>query len=82
MPVTIRVRVRPYADLARFFPGEGKVRELEVPVGATIGDLLATHGLPEGRRLTIGLNDRLAQRDATLSEGDVVDILVPMSGGA
>ena len=78
---TIRVRVRPFADLGRFFPGEGKVRLVEVTAGSTVGDLLAAHGLCDGRTLTLAVNRELVTPEKPLSEGDVVDVLVPMSGG-
>lgn len=81
MPLSLRVRVRPYADLARYFPGSGAVREVDVPAGATIQDLLERYGVDAEPRLTLGLNGELAQRDAALATGDLVDILVPMSGG-
>ncbi len=77
----LRVRVRPYADLARYFPGTGAVREVDVPAGTSIEDLLRRFGVDAEPRLTIGLNGELAQRDAKLAAGDVVDILVPMTGG-
>ena len=75
------IRVRPYADLARFFPGEGRVRVVEVPAGSTVGDLLNAHGLDESRRLTLGVNDVLASRETKLRDGDTLEVLVPMSGG-
>ena len=77
----LRVRVRPYADLARYFPGTGTVREVDVPAGASIGDLLRSFGVDAEPRLTLGLNGELAQRDAKLATGDLIDILVPMTGG-
>ena len=82
MSQSMRVRVRPYADLARFFPGAGAIREVDVPVGASIGDVLTSHGVDVESRLTLGLNGKLAQRDAKLVADDLIDILVPMSGGA
>ena len=77
----IRIRVRPYADLARFFPGEGRIRVTEVPAGSTVGDLLNAHGLDESHRLTLGVNDVLASRATQLRDGDTLEVLVPMSGG-
>lgn len=77
----IRIRVRPYADLARFFPGEGRIRVIETPAGSTVGDLLDAHGLDESRRLTLGVNDELASRATKLRDGDTLEVLVPMSGG-
>lgn len=81
MVPSMRVRVRPYADFARFFPGTGRIRQIEVPADACIDDLLTIHGLDAEERLTIGLNGELAQRDAKLAAGDLIDILAPMSGG-
>ena len=77
----IRIRVRPYADLARFFPGEGRIRVIEVSAATTVGDLLEAHGLDESRRLTLGVNDVLASRETQLRDGDTLEVLVPMSGG-
>ena len=77
----IRIRVRPYADLARFFPGEGRIRVIEAPAGSTVGALLDAHGLDESRRLTLGVNDVLASRETKLRDGDTLEVLVPMSGG-
>ena len=78
---SIRIRVRPYADLARFFPGEGRIRVIEAPAGSTVGDLLDAHSLDESRRLTLGVNDVLASRETQLRDGDTLEVLVPMSGG-
>ncbi len=78
---SIRIRVRPYADLARFFPGEGRIRVIEASAGSTVGDLLDAHGLDESRRLTLGVNDVLASRETQLCDGDTLEVLVPMSGG-
>lgn len=77
----IRIRVRPYADLARFFPGEGRIRVIEAPAGSTVGDLLDAHGLDASHRLTLGVNDVLASRETQLRDGDTLEVLVPMSGG-
>ncbi len=77
----IRIRVRPYADLARFFPGEGRIRVVEVPASSTVGDLLDVHGLDDSHRLTLGVNDVLASRATQLRDGDTLEVLVPMSGG-
>jgi len=78
---TVRIRVRPYADLGRFFPGAGRIRELEIPAGTTVGALLAMRQVPADESLTIGINDQLATRAAELHDGDVMDVVAPMVGG-
>ena len=82
MALTMRVCVRPYADLGRYFPGCGAVRQVEIPDGASIGDLLTKFGLEAEGKLTIGLNGVLAERNTRLASGDLVDVLVPMAGGS
>ncbi len=82
MPATaIRICIRPSADLGHFFPGDGRIREIYLEPGATLHDLLAAHRLDDSCRLTLGVNDELATPDTQLSDGDIVDVLVPMSGG-
>ncbi len=78
----LRVRVHPYADLARFFPGQGRVRQIEAAPGATVGDLLDAHGLDQTQRLTLGVNGQLASRATRLRNGDTLEVLAPMAGGS
>lgn len=53
--------------------------------GASIADLFAALGLPEDRSCMSALNDEIvtkAQRATTiLSDGDIVDVLPPLTGG-
>ena len=63
----IRVHVRPYADLARFFfRGNKKKKTCEIKLA---------HGS------TAGLNGQLASRESRLHDGDTLEVLAPMSGG-
>ena len=78
----IRVHVRPYADLARFFfRGNKKTCEIKLAHGSTAGDLLDLYGLDHSYRLTLGLNGQLASRESRLHDGDTLEVLAPMSGG-
>ena len=57
-------------------------RELDLPDGATVGDVWAGLGLgdePEG--LLYAVNKRYADRGTALSEGDTVALIPPVSGG-
>jgi len=76
------VTVTLFADLRRFLPpGVDGPHRRRVPVGSTVGDLLAAIGIPADADLTVGLNGELADRDAPLSDGAEVMLLSPMEGG-
>ncbi|RME61740.1 MAG: molybdopterin converting factor subunit 1 [Caldilineae bacterium] len=62
-----------------------KQRDLALPEGATVGDLLAQLA-DEGagwlqRTFYIAVNQEYAGRDAVLHDGDEVAFLPPVSGG-
>jgi molybdopterin synthase catalytic subunit len=59
------------------------VRELELPSGATIGDVWKELGLgAQPRGLLYALNKGYADKSTVLSEGDEVALIPPVSGGA
>jgi len=77
----VRVTVRLFAAL-RERAGTGK-REIEVPEGAVVGDVFAALGIgAEPAGLNYALNQEYADRAATLSDGDEVAVISPVSGGA
>jgi MoaE-MoaD fusion protein len=76
----VQVRIRLFAGL-RERAGTGS-RTLELPAGATLGDVWPQLGLgeePEG--LLYALNKRYADRAAAISDGDEVALIPPVSGG-
>ena len=76
----MRVTVRLFAAL-RERAGTGK-REIEVPEGAVVGDVFAALGIgAEPAGLNYALNQEYADRAATLSDGDEVAVISPVSGG-
>lgn len=60
---------------------DGGQATLEVPPGATIGDLPAMLGLPAERIHVIFRNNRHAEREVLLQEGDHVAFFPPVAGG-
>ena len=77
----MRVTVRLFAAL-RERAGTGK-REIEVPEGTVVGDVFAALGIgAEPAGLSYALNQEYADRAATLSDGDEVAVISPVSGGA
>jgi len=77
----MRVTVRLFAML-RERAGTGR-RELELPAGATAGDVWAALELgPEPDGLALAVNREYAERSVVLADGDEVALIPPVSGGA
>jgi molybdopterin synthase catalytic subunit/molybdopterin converting factor small subunit len=77
----VRVSVRLFAGL-RERAGTGR-RELELPDGATVGDVFAALALgDEPSGLSYAVNREYAERTVALAEGDEVALLTPVSGGS
>ncbi len=54
---------------------------LDLPEDATVGDALAAMGVPEGLSGIILVNDKVCGPAMSLSDGDRILILPPVSGG-
>ena len=81
--MTVRVEVRLHAGLLRYAPdrsGNGTyVREFADD--ARVSDVLASFGLPTGRRIIVGLDGESATADAPLHDGARLDLVPPIAGG-
>jgi molybdopterin synthase catalytic subunit len=76
----VRVTVRLFAAL-RERAGTPR-RELELPPGATAGDVFAALGIgPEPHGLAYAVNREYADRTVALADGDEVAVIPPVSGG-
>ncbi len=77
----MRVTVRLFAAL-RERAGTGK-RELELPAGATAGDVFAALGIgEEPQGLNYAVNREYAERTHALQDGDEIALITPVSGGS
>jgi sulfur carrier protein ThiS len=75
------VTVVMHGTLRRFLP-EGAARAtLDLRPGATVGELLAELGADQDTWL-VARNQTVAERDAVLAPGDVLDCFEPLAGGA
>ena len=75
------VTVRLFAAL-RERAGAGK-RELELPPGATAGDVFPALDIgAEPPGLSYAVNQEYAERSAPLQDGDEVALITPVSGGS
>lgn len=78
----MKVDVHLHADLARLAPDASRGRiSVDLPSAADVSVLLRALGVPEKRRIIVGVNDALAQADSELHDGDRVDVMTPMAGG-
>jgi sulfur carrier protein ThiS len=78
----MKVRVKLYGTLSRKFPGHDPARglEVELPEGATVGELLAQLGLDRAGGVVIADNLIRRQEDP-LWDGASVYVLQPVHGG-
>jgi molybdopterin synthase catalytic subunit/molybdopterin converting factor small subunit len=78
--LAVEVRIRLFAGL-RERAGTGS-RTLELPDGATLGDVWPRLGLgEEPQGLLYAVNKRYADRAAAVADGDEVALIPPVSGG-
>ncbi|HEY8476904.1 MAG TPA: aldehyde ferredoxin oxidoreductase N-terminal domain-containing protein, partial [Chloroflexota bacterium] len=85
---TIRVVVYFHAELARFAPvpdgaeAPSGVARVELPAGSRVRDLLARLAVTSRRRIIVGRNGQTVDDEAVLQDGDRIDLVTPMVGGA
>lgn len=80
----MNIQIKLFASLREFFAAA--VIERELAPGATVADLLTQlrseiAGRPAPATLHVAVNQRYAEPDHPLAEGDVVAIFPPVSGG-
>ncbi len=79
----IRVKVKLFATLRRYSPelGVGEGMEVELPEGATVGQLVNHLGLPADHVRVVFINGIARDESYTLSDGDEVGMFPPVGGG-
>ena len=77
----MRVTVELQAYLEQYSPDGQAVFEYTLPDGATVQTLVRQLSIPEEMASVIVLNDRNADFDDPLSEGDRVTLIPPLAGG-
>ncbi len=77
----MRVTVEISKVLASIRPGLAERTDLDIPDGAVVSDALAAAGLEQGLWGIVLVGDRVAGATATLSPGDKITVLPPVSGG-
>lgn len=79
----MRVQVRLYGTLKQRFPGYRHVEgvQIEIPEGATVGDLLDTLKLSGPREVLAVVAGRVAKLEEKLQGGAPVSVFQAMGGG-
>ncbi len=79
----MKVEVRVFATLRRYFPGlgVGEPMSLELPEGTTARQLMERLGLPAEEVKVIMRNARQIEPDEVLQDGDRVAFIPPVAGG-
>lgn len=75
----VRVSLESYLD--QYAPGDEPKFSLEIPDGATVGDLLRKLGVPSEQAAVLTLGDEAVDIAHTLQEGDRVTVIPPVAGG-
>ena len=79
----MKVEVELFATLAEYLPaGAGDRAPVDVPVDATVTDLLHTLGIPDAMPRIVLVNGHDAEDGERLRPGDVVSVFPPLAGGA
>ncbi|MCS7178696.1 MAG: MoaD/ThiS family protein [Anaerolineae bacterium] len=79
----IRVKVKLFATLRRYYPelGIGEGIEVELPEGATVGQLVNHLGLPADHVRVVFINGIARDESHLLSDGDEIGVFPPVGGG-
>ena len=79
----ITVHVKLFATLRHYRPGLGigEAFPVELPEGATVGDLVRQLGLPEEEVKIVFVNALFRDLDHVLADGDELGIFPPVGGG-
>ena len=78
----MRVKVKLFATLRRAVAdASGEPRDIELPEGAAIADLIAVLRLPTDQVKVVFVNGRARAEDWHLTAGDEIGIFPPIGGG-
>lgn len=78
----MRITVRLHATLKKFLPpGTNGSAALELPDGATVGDLISHLGIPPGHTKVMVSGDAYLETTTVLHDGQEVNLFPPLAGG-
>lgn len=77
----MKLKVELQAYLQQYSPNDQSVFDLEMPDGATVGDVVAKLGVPPDHASIIIVSEALADASTPLKDGDHVTVVPPLAGG-
>ena len=79
----MQVKVKLYGTLGQRFPGYRSAQgiEVEIPVGATVKDLLALLEISESRSAIVIVDGRILKADDEIRSGVPVNVFQAIQGG-
>jgi len=77
----MRVSVRTQGHLKQFRADRLERFILDLPDGATVGDVITVSGIPWDEVAMAAVNGAQAREDRVLADGDRVMLLPPLEGG-
>jgi sulfur carrier protein ThiS len=79
----MKMRVKLYGTLSRYFPGYQYSQgiEVEVPAGATVQDLLTLLKIPEYQGALVAIEGKILKTEDHIQGRALVHVLQPLSGG-
>ncbi|HYB72389.1 MAG TPA: MoaD/ThiS family protein, partial [Candidatus Sulfotelmatobacter sp.] len=80
----MKVQVELYATLSKFLPpgAEGRKVAVELPEGATVGDLLKRLAIPGEMAALLLVNGTHRPPETVLKDGETLAMFPPLAGGA
>ena len=73
--------VRVYAELRHYLPADWQDGPMDLPPGASVGDLLTLLGIPQEEIGLVSLDGRIAQENQSLDDASEARIFPPVGGG-
>lgn len=77
--MTITINLKLFALLQRFIPENA--REYQLEDGSTINDVVRKLNIPEGKARFAFVNDKKAEFDYVLKNGDILGLFPYVTGG-
>jgi len=79
----MKIQVELYATLSKYLPpgAEGRKAMVELPEGATVGDLLKHLAIPAEIAALLLVNGTHRPPETVLKDGEVIAMFPPLAGG-
>ena len=77
----MEIKIILYSDLKVLSPGGSGQFALDMPPGATLGDVFTRIGMPPDRPVTALVNGRRAEKKTPFTQGDTLVVFPQLCGG-